>query len=171
MSVDKTQYEIGDFLEHREYRRPNLQLRVDFTDLMYPDRPVSEDVDLIYDSVQVWLAFTEDMNDVTNSTSPIALFPGANLLSVADFNIRQKLKPGALATLGFDVRFLLAVQSIRKLMTRGSYSKPSSHRTFSTPPRIRSLPQPRALFPLCASYQRSRWASGSYTRTSGISQS
>lgn len=105
MMSDKSKYDIEDFLFDRQHRRPNLQMRIDFTDLMTPDLPVFEEVDLIQDSVQIWLAFTEDVDDVTNSTSPMALVPGANLLSVTDFNIRQKLTPGALATLGFDVSF------------------------------------------------------------------
>ncbi|KAJ3542086.1 hypothetical protein NMY22_g3638 [Coprinellus aureogranulatus] len=94
-------YDIED-LDFRTYRRPNLQLMINFTSLMSAGSAVSEDVDLTDYAVHVWLAFTENMNDVTNSSSPISLIPGANLLTVADVTIRQKLKPIVLATFGFD---------------------------------------------------------------------
>ena len=91
---------------NRTYRRPNLELFVDFTELMGGDQMALEDKDLIVDSLQIWLGFTENLDDVTNATSPVSLFPGTDLLSVVDFSIRQRLHPRALATLGFEVNAL-----------------------------------------------------------------
>jgi hypothetical protein len=54
-------------------------------------------------AAQIWLSFTPNIEDATSATPPTPLLPGANLLSVVDYTIRQRLKPGSLATLGFDV--------------------------------------------------------------------
>lgn len=99
----KPHYGFEEFLFNRTYRRPNLELIVDFTELMFGNQTPLENKDLIGDSLQIWLGFTENIDDVTNATSPVSLFPGTDLLSVVDFSIRQRLQPRALATLGFEV--------------------------------------------------------------------
>lgn len=98
-------YDILDLNDYPDYRRPGLQLTVDFTDIMSANSKAKEGADIFEDSLQIWLSFTEDIEDSTNAAPPIPLLPGADLLSFVDFSIRQKLKPSALATFGFAVGF------------------------------------------------------------------
>jgi hypothetical protein len=67
---------------------------------MPPEEFPNTRADMIHDSLKVYLALTNSTKDVLLTTRPVPLFPGSNLLGVADLMIRQRLKPAWLSTLG-----------------------------------------------------------------------
>ncbi|KAJ2931024.1 hypothetical protein H1R20_g6098, partial [Candolleomyces eurysporus] len=84
--------------------RPNLLLEANFTGLMSPGQLPNTDPNVLFDSLMVYLALTNNTNDVLSTTRPTSLFAGSNLVGVADLMVRQRLKVKELSTFGlFDV--------------------------------------------------------------------
>jgi hypothetical protein len=89
--------------EDPELSRPDLRLTVNFTELL-SSSDQSGYRGMVADSLKVFLALTNDTNNVLFSTPVTYLLPGTNLVGIADFMVRQRFKAAQLSTLGlFDV--------------------------------------------------------------------
>ncbi|KAJ3511508.1 hypothetical protein NMY22_g15626 [Coprinellus aureogranulatus] len=88
-----------------------LEIMVNYTTL-YGDTP---SVGVNY-GLAVYIGVVEDVEKIIANTDRIFLFRGAHFLAVVDTNLRQRLNPGELATLGFDTYESFMVAVIRQLM-------------------------------------------------------
>jgi hypothetical protein len=59
--------------------------------------------DRVNDSLRVYLGLMKDLDGVFLNTEPVSLFPGTNMLSVANLMLRRRLAAPKLATLGLEV--------------------------------------------------------------------
>ena len=99
-------HDLRPYFSHPFDTRPNLFLEANFTGLMSPGQLPNTNSDVISDSMRVYLAMTNDTEDVLLTTRPTYLFPGSNAIGVADLIVRQRLKVRELSTLGlFDVSY------------------------------------------------------------------
>ncbi|KAJ3541078.1 hypothetical protein NMY22_g4036 [Coprinellus aureogranulatus] len=87
---------------------PTFDITVDHTGL------VGDTPDWALDSVSVFVGLTDDIEIVFSNTEAIMLFQGTHLLTVVDTVYRQRLKPVALATLGFETSEKFSVASIKQ---------------------------------------------------------
>jgi len=81
--------------------RPNLDVFVNFTDLMSPGEIPGGKADLILDAVQVYVALTSRTDLVLSTTRPISLTPGASVVGIVDLLIRRRFNALSVSTL-FD---------------------------------------------------------------------
>lgn len=80
---------------------PNFDLNVNYTGLIGgPDGAMA---DRVNDSLRVYLGLMKDLDGVFLNTEPVSLFPGTNMLSVANLMLRRRLAAPKLATLGLEV--------------------------------------------------------------------
>jgi len=62
-------------------------------------------VDTPRNSVQIVLGLTNQTANAVRKTSPTSLIPGVNVVGMANFIIRQQLRPSSVSAFGlFDVR-------------------------------------------------------------------
>ena len=80
---------------------PNFDLSVNFTGLLGGTGAVSSD--RVSDTLRVYLGLTRELERVYVNTDPVSLFPGTNMLSVANLVLFQGLDPMQLGTFGFEV--------------------------------------------------------------------
>ena len=89
---------------------PNFDLRVNYTGLIGgPDGAMA---DRVNDSLRVYLGLMKNLDDVFLNTEPVSLFPGTNMLSVANLMLRQRLAAPRLATLGFEVSAPINIHNV-----------------------------------------------------------
>ncbi|KAJ2931019.1 hypothetical protein H1R20_g6097, partial [Candolleomyces eurysporus] len=77
-------YSFHPLSHDRANTRPNLFLKANFTGLMAPGVFPNTRADMIFDSLKVYLALTNNTEDALLTTRPIPLLPGSNLVGVAD---------------------------------------------------------------------------------------
>ncbi|KAJ3507887.1 hypothetical protein NMY22_g16795 [Coprinellus aureogranulatus] len=88
--------------------------------------------DLNLNIVAVYIGLTRDVDNVVDSIDPVFLFPGAHLLTVVHRGVRQRLKPGGLATMGFETFETFTAPIIKQII-------PNSAMDASNNPNISSL--------------------------------
>ncbi|KAJ3526506.1 hypothetical protein NMY22_g10136 [Coprinellus aureogranulatus] len=81
---------------------PDLQLTVNFTNLLSSGATLGNVTSVIEDAVLIFIGLTDNPPDVINIADATPLFPGMNLLSVATPHYRQRLQPAEAATLGIE---------------------------------------------------------------------
>jgi hypothetical protein len=75
---------------------------------MGPGHTPNAHPDMIWDALKVYLALTNNTKEALLTTRPTPLFPGNNLVGLADLMVRQRLKAGGLSTFGlFNVSHLV----------------------------------------------------------------
>ncbi|KAJ2913764.1 hypothetical protein MD484_g6653, partial [Candolleomyces efflorescens] len=77
-------YSFHSLSYNRTDTRPNLFLRANFTGLMGPGHTPNAYPDMIWDAMKVYLALTNNTEDALLTTRPTPLFPGNNLVGLAD---------------------------------------------------------------------------------------
>ncbi|TEB28315.1 hypothetical protein FA13DRAFT_1794061 [Coprinellus micaceus] len=104
---------------------PNFDLSVNFTGLMGTAEPGSTH-SRDFDAVRIYVGLTEDINSLFQSTDPVSLFPGTDLLSVVRPVFRERLQPASLATLGFERQDTFMIAVIEQTITNPFTSAPTT---------------------------------------------
>ncbi|KAJ2923916.1 hypothetical protein H1R20_g13178, partial [Candolleomyces eurysporus] len=106
------------FFSERPLTWPDIKVTVNFTELLNPtDQPGDHGIE--YDSLKIYLALTNKIDDETAST---LLIPGTNLVGVPDLMVRQRLK-------SLNVKLTIGSELIQKiydtfLIARMAYTTP-----------------------------------------------
>ncbi|KAJ2931006.1 hypothetical protein H1R20_g6082, partial [Candolleomyces eurysporus] len=84
-------HDLLPYFTHPFDTRPNLFLEANFTGLMSPGQLPNTHSDVTSDAMRVYLAMTNNTEDVLLTTRPAYLFPGSNAIGVADLIYKKDI--------------------------------------------------------------------------------
>ncbi|KAF5311417.1 hypothetical protein D9611_011526 [Ephemerocybe angulata] len=110
---DDTSFPV--FSNYSDYVTPDLELTVDFSELYGPKWQAGSNANRLWDTLQIFVGLTANVEEMLNATQPALLFPGTHMLGSVGWFIRQRLDPDYLATIGYELHKTFLVTKVAQM--------------------------------------------------------